>query len=338
MPNLNTREVLENMFNGTTAIKNQNPRFGQKEYYYINPYLDKQSSPTEKDIAYVDSPDDPNPFLQQQNSMSGTPDTIGTTGLTGNNSLNTTSSLTNDTASMDNNATSLSDSTDGIGATPRTVYQNLTGFRNNNTTWYENNPEKDNINLINDPNRYSSDRNYNDCLESDRFNTLTSNIIENREGKEKHISDQLTKGGIAQSFYNQYRHKYLGYPKSVDKLTDAQVKNIYCHEYYKPGRIEAINNPHLADHIYDMVVNPGYTASAPLMQQAINMFVLPENQIEVDGVLGTDFVTAVNNLTPEQLHNVNNNMADLRKAYYESRDEPEFIKGWINRTEKLRLK
>ncbi len=91
MPNLNTREVLENMFNGTTAIKNQNPRFGQKEYYYINPYLDKQSSPTEKDIAYVDSPDDPNPFLQQQNSMSGLSPNMSTNNTVNNISTSTLS-------------------------------------------------------------------------------------------------------------------------------------------------------------------------------------------------------------------------------------------------------
>ncbi len=47
MSDLSTREILENMFNGTTAIKNQNPRFGQKEYYYINPYRDKYSSQRE---------------------------------------------------------------------------------------------------------------------------------------------------------------------------------------------------------------------------------------------------------------------------------------------------
>ncbi len=68
MPDLSTREILENQFNGLTPIKRQNPRYGEKDYYYINPNRDRYSSLSDEDIAYVDSPDDPNPFLQQSNS------------------------------------------------------------------------------------------------------------------------------------------------------------------------------------------------------------------------------------------------------------------------------
>ncbi len=68
MPDLSTREILEIQSNGLTPIKRQEPKYGEKEYYYINPNRDKYSSLSEDDIAYVDSPDDPNPFLQQFNS------------------------------------------------------------------------------------------------------------------------------------------------------------------------------------------------------------------------------------------------------------------------------
>ncbi len=96
MPDWSTREILENQFNGLTPIKRQNPRYGEKDYYYINPNRDRYSSLSDEDIAYVDSPDDPNPFLQQQTSTD-------TTGLTGTSSFRNTSSLTNDTLSLQNN-------------------------------------------------------------------------------------------------------------------------------------------------------------------------------------------------------------------------------------------
>ncbi len=166
--------------------------------------------------------------------------------------------------------------------------------------------------------------------------------MRNRKGDKKHTSDQLTNAGIAQSYYNQimkkHGHEYPGYPKSVGDLTPEQIDNIYCHQYYLPAHIEAINNPHLAEHTYDMVVNPGYTASAPLIQQSINMSVPQEQQIDIDGVLGTDTVIAFNNLTPMQLYNTNNNMVDLRKDYYRSLNNPNFINGWLRRTENWRLK
>ncbi len=73
MPDLTTREILENQSNGLTPIKRQNPRYGEKNYYYMNPNRNKYSSLSEKDIAYVDSPDEPNPFLQQSSSTFNNP-------------------------------------------------------------------------------------------------------------------------------------------------------------------------------------------------------------------------------------------------------------------------
>ncbi len=354
MPDLSTREILESQFNGLTPIKRQNPRYGEKDYYYINPNRDKYSSLSDEDIAYVDSPDDPNPFLQQSSTSNPLSSSslnemeTDATGLTGTSSFGNTSSLTNDTLTDGMNNTlststssSLnSDTTDVSTSTPRTVYQHLTGFKADNLDWYNNNQDKDNINLINDPNLYPTDRTVNVCDASPRFKTFTTNM-RNREGNDVHTSDQLTNAGIAQSYYNQimkkHGHEYSGYPKSVRGLTPEQIDNIYCHEYYLPAHIEAINNPHLAEHTYDMVVNPGYTSSTSLIQQAINMSVPQDQQIGVDGVLGTDTVTAFNNLTPMQLYNTNNNMVDLRKDYYRSRRNPKFINGWLDRAEKFRL-
>ncbi len=108
MPSLTTREILENQFNGLTPIKRQNPRYGEKDYYYINPNRDRSSSLSDEDIAYVDSPDDPNPFLQQSSTTnplsSSSSNEMGTdtTGLTGTNSLNNSSPWSTNTTSLKN--------------------------------------------------------------------------------------------------------------------------------------------------------------------------------------------------------------------------------------------
>lgn len=86
MPNLSTWEILENQFNGLTPIKRQNPRYGEKDYYYINPNRDRYSSLKEEDIAYVDSPDDPNPFMQQVSDINGSL-SRGSFGNTSNNKI-----------------------------------------------------------------------------------------------------------------------------------------------------------------------------------------------------------------------------------------------------------
>ncbi len=111
MPDLSTREILENQFNGLTPIKRQNPQYGEKDYYYINPNRDRYSSLSDEDIAYVDSPDDPNPFLQQSSTTnplsSSSLNEMGTNklGLTGTSSLNNSSPLTSGTLSGRTNDT-----------------------------------------------------------------------------------------------------------------------------------------------------------------------------------------------------------------------------------------
>ncbi len=63
-----SREILDGIANGTTAVKRQNPKFGETPYFYLNPNSDPNSHITDKDIANVNSPNDPNPFLQKENS------------------------------------------------------------------------------------------------------------------------------------------------------------------------------------------------------------------------------------------------------------------------------
>jgi lysozyme family protein len=74
-----------------------------------------------------------------------------------------------------------------------------------------------------------------------------------------------------------------------------------------------------------------------LLQRAINRAV-PGNDLEVDGVVGSKTIDAINRATPEQLKPLNAAIVDLRGPFYEgvARNQPgkaKFLHGWKNRNE-----
>ncbi len=148
MPNLSTREIIDNMYNGTTAIKRQNPKAGETPYYYLNPNRKNfYSTPAPEDIANVNSPDDPNPFLQPQkpSGLSATSSTMGSAGLT-------------DTTNANNG---LFNSSDTSGTTSHSSWNNQTSdmmgdIWNTTDSWWNSNSSVNNDNWESNNNLYSS--------------------------------------------------------------------------------------------------------------------------------------------------------------------------------------
>lgn len=64
MPINQTREMLENIFNGTSPVKRSNPKPGESAYYYLKP--DANAS-TVNQMQKIDIPNQPNPQSQQYN-------------------------------------------------------------------------------------------------------------------------------------------------------------------------------------------------------------------------------------------------------------------------------
>ncbi|MBR3676221.1 MAG: hypothetical protein IKN71_03705 [Alphaproteobacteria bacterium] len=219
----------------------------------------------------------------------------------------------------------------------RTVYQSLTGFAENNQKWHENNPQKDSYNYVQD--EYETNPLMNDCLKSDRYNTFVNNIKQpNREGFGFHVSDQPTNSGISQGWYDKFRERNSiiagNYPQSVENLTQDQVDNLYCQGFYKPARIEAINNTPFAEHIFDSYINPGSGSGPRLLQESVND--ITGWNIGTEGGIGTETVSAINNLTDRQLQMVNNRLVDKRKKYYQTRSKNKFKRGLLNRADQFR--
>lgn len=181
--------------------------------------------------------------------------------------------------------------------------------------------------------------NYLFCNKSDRYNTFVNNIKQpNREGFGFHISDQPTNSGISQGWYDNFRAKNPliteNYPQSVENLTQDQVDNLYCQGFYKPNHIETFNDDFTAEHIFDIGVNIGNTNGTPIIQSAYNDS--SDKDIEVDGTLGTNTITAINQLQDDNLLRFNNNMVNRRREYYDKLRKKNKYRGWYPRAELFR--
>ena len=138
--------------------------------------------------------------------------------------------------------------------------------------------------------------------------------------------------------YNDFLRKHPEiaklYPSEVEDLTQEQVDNIYCQEFYKPGRVEAINSDRFAEHVFDTVVNPGIDSGPKLIQESINN--VTGWNIGTKNGIGTETLSSINNLNNNQLQTVNDNLVDRRKQYYRERSKDKFKRGLLNRAELFR--
>ena len=218
-----------------------------------------------------------------------------------------------------------------------TVYQSLSGFAQNNEKWYENNPQKDSFNYERD--EYETNKLINDCLKSDRFRQFISSIKRpEREGYGFHISDQPTNSGISQGLYDLFLQKYPQiakvYPSKVKDLTQEQVDNIHCQEFYKPNHIETFNDNHTAEHIFDIGVNIGGQEGTKIIQNAYND--VNAQNIGIDGRLGTETVSAINQLQNDDLLRLNNQIVNRRYEYYDSLKDKDKYPGWYTRAKSFK--
>jgi len=104
---------------------------------------------------------------------------------------------------------------------------------------------------------------------------------------------------------------------------------------YKPQHVETINNDKFAKTYWDLVVNhnPNKT-SVPWIQQSANE--ITDENIKVDGTMGTSSIIAINNMDEEQLKLLNNSINDKRRRYFEEQNSPRFKRGLLNRNKRLR--
>lgn len=316
---MNTNEAaIEQRKRLTTALKN----FYGSNYYpgCVNPksqtkaYLNENYIPFDPSIEEDNSPNmclyqkvmtDPNPnwgmtLMPQKNQAEKTPP-----------------------------APTSSDPTPSSNGNQDLQYFSLT-YPGNESQFKRNYPnyQQDFPNLVFDP----KERNVlvNDCLKSDRYNRAMDMVLRNEGGYEDRPTriEQPTNKGITQGLYNRLKNKYPdfqnNYPEHVRNLTDEQIKNIYCQEFYKPMKGELINNDRLRNMIIDLSVLRGANIATSSLQ---NELIFNGSNVTSDGTLGSQSVQAFNNLADPD---------DFIRRYKQTVkreicNDPQYNNGWINR-------
>ncbi|MBQ8870479.1 MAG: hypothetical protein IJ019_03790 [Alphaproteobacteria bacterium] len=153
--------------------------------------------------------------------------------------------------------------------------------------------------ILKPPYPYSKDIYTNDCYQSPRFYPFAMRTRWN-EGEnqgityatpEDTLTDQNTKYGISQTAYNRYRKHYNEYPDLVRDLSENQAMNLMCQEYYKPSRVEAINDANVAFGMFDSFFN-GYNDSVKAWQQTLRNYSNPN--LQIGGGIGSETINALN--------------------------------------------
>lgn len=131
--------------------------------------------------------------------------------------------------------------------------------------------------------------------------------------------------------------------KGVSELTKADTRIIFD-ERIRQYRVDRIEDPHLRQHIFDMVANHPPGIAVRMWQKALNESgMLPNGRkIEEDGVLGPETRQALNGLDPSQGRALNNAMVENRLRFYEAiiKNDPtqeRFRPGWWRRENRFRL-
>lgn len=153
-----------------------------------------------------------------------------------------------------------------------------------------------------------------------------------------------TNKGVTQNTYNAWL-KMQGRPaKDVYQITDAETKQIYQDEYWKPSRCDEL--PRGLDMIvFDTAINSGVNRAGVLLQAALNAK-LPPNapKLDVDGRIGSKTIEATDRFGTAALRDLiddycNRRLAFLKAIRHKKTGEllwTAFGKGWGARVGNVR--
>lgn len=169
-------------------------------------------------------------------------------------------------------------------------------------------------------------------------NKIINWTIANEGGYSNHPADKggETKYGITE---NTWKHYAAAGTTPIKDITKSQAFAVYDELYYGPQYIDDIVNdyPLLACKYFDASVNLGRFGATRLLQRTINKYT--HMNVKVDGYIGKNTLRAIKyrQLTDEEFCRLF--IQELRAYYWEiverKPSQEVFIKGWLNRAEKL---
>ena len=162
------------------------------------------------------------------------------------------------------------------------------------------------------------------------FQRALAFVLKAEGGYTNHPADRggPTNKGILQREYDQYRRRN-GLPAAdVRDILNAEVENIYLHDYWLAGRCDRMPWPLSLAH-FDACVNTGVTQAAKFLQRTVGT--------RSDGLIGPITLGALKSLLEREPPGaLAERLARQRISFYRelAKRDPEqrvFLQGWLNR-------
>jgi len=152
----------------------------------------------------------------------------------------------------------------------------------------------------------------------DKFTKAVSLVLKHEGG---YVNDPHDPGGETKWGICKLEFPHL----DIKNLTREDAERIYYEHYWKPNRYDQIKYEPLAIKVFDIAVNIGPRRANKLLQRAV---CLVGPQIEIDGIIGPQTLSAVNSLNGDLLLRV---FLVLAGQYYISLGRKRYLYGWLRR-------
>lgn len=117
---------------------------------------------------------------------------------------------------------------------------------------------------------------------------------------------------------------------------DNFVRDFYFKKFWQAAWLDHINDEAIQEIIFDFYVNSGATAIRKVQQVLVYQF---NKKIRIDGVMGGNTITAINDSNPEKLFEaIKKSRWDFYKELAKKGHNAKFLKGWLKRLSSFNYK
>lgn len=162
-------------------------------------------------------------------------------------------------------------------------------------------------------------------MSDERFTICLPYILKEEGGNDDdpHDPGGRTSRGIIQTEYNAYRTARGEPHQDVWSASDAEVADIYEHQYWLPWCPQLPVGVDLV--FFDMAVNAGPHTAIVELQRAAG--------VAADGRIGSITLAAIKSASPIRLISA---FSDARRSYYRSLHTFKYFgRGWLSRTQTI---
>lgn len=130
----------------------------------------------------------------------------------------------------------------------------------------------------------------------------------------------LTKWGVTQRSYDNYRTTTGRTHQAVTEMSDVEMRAIYREDYWDAIKGDELR-PDIASAVFDMAVNSGVSAAKKTLQRALG--------VQADGVIGEQTIRAAQQ--GSVLLFLKRRAGFIQDVIRNNPSQVEFLEGWVNR-------